>query len=383
MIQPTTGFIVYGVHKDGLSDPLGAPFIDDAVVFRSREALRSSGLKVKDHPVVIATKAEARAALDAMKKDDDVDCVVLFSGTWVWAAHLVAAVQDLQKAGQGGPDMDAPGLPGMAPRRGPRSSRCPGGGGDSSPFRLRRRRRPGGDWPNRQLLQSRAPETALEHVYNWNIWRPRNGPDLRRSRPFAVDEGFRGRYRQPGHHRADPTSQRGQPVRTGGPRTPAAEAVRSRARKVAGQRAFRPSLPGPETCGRKGRVRLLHDPVVSRPGRRLCRNLLCPEHDAGRRVGYLDARRFQHGPFRLPARPPEHGAGLLWRPAAPRQEGPRDQDHRRWGRAAIAGLRLGPAGFATHGIPTEGQAGGLSVKLVCKVGEGRWRGWGGSRVSSG
>jgi L-fucose isomerase-like protein len=36
---------------------------------------------------------------------------------------------------------------------------------------------------------------------------------------------------------------------------------------------------------------------------------------------------------------------------------------------SLAGA-LGPAGFATHGIPTEGQAGGLAVKLVCKVGEG-------------
>jgi L-arabinose isomerase len=31
---------------------------------------------------------------------------------------------------------------------------------------------------------------------------------------------------------------------------------------------------------------------------------------------------------------------------------------------------LGPAGFSEHGIPTEGEAGGLSVKLICKVGEG-------------
>ena len=36
---------------------------------------------------------------------------------------------------------------------------------------------------------------------------------------------------------------------------------------------------------------------------------------------------------------------------------------------SLAG-KLGPAGFATHGIPTEGGAGGLSVKLICKVGEG-------------
>jgi L-fucose isomerase-like protein len=36
---------------------------------------------------------------------------------------------------------------------------------------------------------------------------------------------------------------------------------------------------------------------------------------------------------------------------------------------SLAG-KLGPAGFAEHGIPTEGQAGGLSVRLICKVGEG-------------
>jgi len=36
---------------------------------------------------------------------------------------------------------------------------------------------------------------------------------------------------------------------------------------------------------------------------------------------------------------------------------------------SLAG-KLGPAGFAEHGIPTEGEAGGLSIKLVCKAGEG-------------
>jgi L-fucose isomerase-like protein len=36
---------------------------------------------------------------------------------------------------------------------------------------------------------------------------------------------------------------------------------------------------------------------------------------------------------------------------------------------SLAG-KLGPAGFAEHGIPTEGEAGGLSINLVCKVGEG-------------
>ncbi len=100
MIHPTVGFIVYGVHKDGLKDPLGTPFIDEAVVRASRAALAAAGLRLKEHPVVVATKAEARAALAAMKKDDEVDCVVLFSGTWVWAAHLVGAVRDFAMSGK-------------------------------------------------------------------------------------------------------------------------------------------------------------------------------------------------------------------------------------------------------------------------------------------
>ncbi len=100
MIHPVVGFIVYGVHKDGLKDPLGTPFIDEAVVRGSRDALVAAGMRLKEHPVVVASKPEARAAMAAMKKDDEVDCVVLFSGTWVWAAHLVAAVRDLAMCGK-------------------------------------------------------------------------------------------------------------------------------------------------------------------------------------------------------------------------------------------------------------------------------------------
>ena len=100
MIQPTVGFIVYGVHKDGLKDPMGVPFIDDAIVKRSKEALAKAGMKIVEHDVVIASKEEARSALKRMKADDRIDMVVLFSGTWVWAAHLVAAVRDFMGSGK-------------------------------------------------------------------------------------------------------------------------------------------------------------------------------------------------------------------------------------------------------------------------------------------
>jgi L-fucose isomerase-like protein len=100
LIQPTIGFIVYGVHKDGLKDPMGAPFIDEAVVQRSKDALVKAGLQVVEHDVVVATKAEARAALKKMKSDERIDGIVLFSGTWVWASHLVGAIRDYAAGGK-------------------------------------------------------------------------------------------------------------------------------------------------------------------------------------------------------------------------------------------------------------------------------------------
>ena len=101
MFEPTVGFIVYGVHKDGLKDPMGAPFIDDSVVARSMQALAKAGLKLVRHEVVVASKEEAITALKKMKDDPEVDAVVLFSGTWVWAAHLVGAVRDYAATGKG------------------------------------------------------------------------------------------------------------------------------------------------------------------------------------------------------------------------------------------------------------------------------------------
>jgi L-arabinose isomerase len=100
MIEPNIGFIVYGVHKDGLKDPAGIPFIDDQIVAQSEEALTKAGLKVVRHEAVIASKEEAIAALRRMKNDDQIDAVVLFSGTWVWAAHLVGAIRDYAATGK-------------------------------------------------------------------------------------------------------------------------------------------------------------------------------------------------------------------------------------------------------------------------------------------
>ncbi|MGO8793783.1 MAG: hypothetical protein ACLQLC_03085 [Candidatus Sulfotelmatobacter sp.] len=100
MIEPKVGFIVYGVHKDGLKDPMGQPFIDDAIVQRSKDALKKAGCKLITHDTVIASKEEAVVALHRMKHDEEVDAIILFSGTWVWAAHLVGAIRDYASTGK-------------------------------------------------------------------------------------------------------------------------------------------------------------------------------------------------------------------------------------------------------------------------------------------
>ena len=101
MIEPKVGFIVYGVHKDGLKDPMGQPFIDSNIVERSKKALTKAGLHLVGHQVVVASREEARVALKKMKDDARIDAIILFSGTWVWAAHMVAAVRDFAGSGKG------------------------------------------------------------------------------------------------------------------------------------------------------------------------------------------------------------------------------------------------------------------------------------------
>ncbi len=101
MIKPKVGFIVYGVHKDGLPDPMGQPFIDSDLIEKAATEIQTAGLELVRHDIVIASKQEARDCLSRFKKMDDIDAVILFSGTWVWAAHLVAAIRDFSLTGKG------------------------------------------------------------------------------------------------------------------------------------------------------------------------------------------------------------------------------------------------------------------------------------------
>lgn len=101
MIKSKSAFVVYGVHKDGLKDPDGNLFIDEKIIRDSKEALKNEGIVLQEEALVIATKKEAQDVILALAKDDSIDTLVLFSGTWVWAAHMIGAIREFAKTGKG------------------------------------------------------------------------------------------------------------------------------------------------------------------------------------------------------------------------------------------------------------------------------------------
>lgn len=101
MIKPKMGFIVFGVHKDGLEDPMGVPFINQNIIDESKDAIKAKGVELVENDIIVAYKDEAKEALAKLKNDDSIDGVILFSGTWVWASELVAAVRDFERTGKG------------------------------------------------------------------------------------------------------------------------------------------------------------------------------------------------------------------------------------------------------------------------------------------
>jgi L-arabinose isomerase len=94
---------------------MGAPFIDDELIANAKDALRQAGLELVEHDVILATKQEARECFAKFKKMDDLDAVILFSGTWVWAAHLIGAIRDFSFTGKGILIWTVPGSQGWRP----------------------------------------------------------------------------------------------------------------------------------------------------------------------------------------------------------------------------------------------------------------------------
>ena len=370
MIQPRVGFIVYGVHKDGLKDPMGQPFIDERLVEQSKNALAKAGLNLVTHETVVASKEEAITALGRMKHDDKIDAVILFSGTWVWAAHLVGAIRDYASTGKGVLLWTHPGSQGWRPVGG----LVMHGGlleiGVSHRFVY-------GAAGDTQVIEKIVAYARAAHLKNWlnlSTFGAFGGRGMGQTcgvadpsqwmRVFGVDIDSRD------------TSE---VIRTAEAITQAEIAALTPRLETLFGKAPEPTIVNERSI----RLYLALKKVVERekfdfytiqsfPGLGDTYSATCFAQSMMLEDGYgtstlgdfntgltvllltkLSKERVYYGDLQhLDTKTNE--IKIIGDGACP---------------PSLAG-KLGPAGFAEHGIPTEGEAGGLSVKLTCKVGEG-------------
>jgi hypothetical protein len=370
MIRPCVGFIVYGVHKDGLADPMGRPFIDEVTIARSKEALQARGITLKEHPIVIATKQEASAVFAQMKKDDEVDCVVLFSGTWVWAAHLVAAIRDFSMSGKAVVVWTHPGSQGWRPVGGLVMH------GALMEVGI----------PHRFVYGAAEQKTEVDRVESYC-----KAAHLRRLLNMATIGTFGGRGMGQTCGAADPS----QWMRVFGVdidsrdttdlirhadklSTDAVAALEPRLTKLFGKaperslvndRSIRLYLALREIVSEQGFdfYTLQSFPGLGDDYSATCfaQSMMLEDGWATSTLGDFNSALTVFLLGKLSKEPIYYGdlqhidkakreIKIVGDGAVP---------------PSLAG-KLGPAGFAEHGIPTEGKAGGLSVRLVCKIGEG-------------
>jgi L-fucose isomerase-like protein len=379
MITPKAGFILYGVHKDGLKDPLGKPFIDEAVVRRAKEALKTLGVELVEHRTVVASKREARAAFKEMKDREDVDCVILFAGTWVWAADLVAAARDYAMSGRGLLIWTHPGSQGWRPVGGlvmhgaflevGIPHRFVYGGVDDAVAG-------GGPAPRTEVdrVTSYLKACHLKRVLNMSTIGAFGGRGMGQTcgvadpsqwmRMFGVDIDTR-----------DTTELTRTAERIGESEIASLEPRlvrlfgKSPAKTVVNERSIRLYLALKKLVRENG---FDFYTIQSFPG-------VADDYAA---TCFAQSMMLEdgHGTSTLGDFNTAFSTLLLARLSSERvYYGDLQHIDKASGEIKIIGDgacppslagKLGPAGFAEHGIPTEGGAGGLSVRLICKVGEG-------------
>ena len=370
MIKAKIGFIVYGVHKDGLKDPMGTPFIDDRIVDGAKDALRKSGLELIEHDLVIASKNEARACFDKFKKMNDVDAVVLFSGTWVWAAHLIAAIRDFATTGKGIILWTNPGSQGWRPVGGLVMQ------GALKEIGIKHRFVYGSyEVPSEiEKITSYCRACAMKNLLNMSTIGTFGGRGMGQTcgaadpsqwmRTFGIDIDSRDTSelldtaRKIGRQEIDDAKERiqkffAEPI----PGDDQAErsirlylAIKKMVKKNDWDFYTIQSFPGlgdeySATCFAQSMI--LEDGIgTSTLGDfNTALTVKCLTDMSDEPVYYGDLQHIDKSLNEIK---------IIGDGACP---------------PSLAG-KLGPAGFAEHGIPTEGEAGGLSIKLVCKVGEG-------------
>ncbi|NLF18922.1 MAG: hypothetical protein GX595_16955 [Lentisphaerae bacterium] len=370
MVTPKVGFIVYGVHKDGLKDPMGTPFIDDALVANAKQALRQAGVELVEYDLVVASKAEARACFGAFKRRDDIDAVVLFSGTWVWAAHLIGALRDFAGSGKGIAIWTNPGSQGWRPVGG-------------------------------LVMHGALKEIGLEHRFVYGSWDDPvdvgrivsycRGAALKNRLNMSTIGAFGGRGMGQTCGVADPS----QWMRVFGvdiDSRDTTELVRiaesfsadevARTRREM-QPYFRVPVPSDDLSNRSVRLYLALKAIIAKEGFDFytiqsfpglgddyCASCFAQSMMLQAGVGTSTLSDFNTAmTVKL----------LSDLSTDPVYYGDLQHIDKRRNEIKIIGDgacppglagKVGPAGFAQHGIPTEGGAGGISVELVCKAGEG-------------
>jgi hypothetical protein len=370
MIIPKVGFIVYGVHKDGLLDPMGTPFIDNALVAEAKGALRAAGLELVEHDVVVATKAEARECLRWFRKLDDVDAIVLFSGTWVWAAHLIAALRDFAGSGKGILLWTNPGSQGWRPVGG-------------------------------LVLHGALKEIGLPHRFVYGDYRdPKEigrivsycrASHMKNRLNMSTIGVFGGRGMGQTCGVADPSQWMrvfGVDIDSRDTTEPLKTAKRVTPEELAAARAhvqplFTEPIPADEVAERSLRLYVAIKKIVAREGWDFYTIQSFPGlGDDYSATSFAQSMMLEDGvgTSTLSDFNTAMTVKLLTDLSAERvyygdlqhiDKGTREIKIIGDGACppSLAGQAV-PAGFAQHGIPTEGAAGGLSVELVCKPGDG-------------
>ena len=370
MNKPKVGFIVYGVHKDGLLDPMGTPFIDEGLIDKAGKALEEAGLELVRHDPVIATKQEAAECFSRFKAMNDLDAVVLFSGTWVWASNMIGAIRDFSFTGKGIILWTHPGSQGWRPVGGLVMQ------GALKEVGIKHRFIYGsGDEPGELgKIVSYCRASREKNLLNMSTVGVFGGRGMGQTcgvadpsqwmRIFGVDIDSR-----------DTTEL----LKTAAAISP--EEIREA--KTGMQRYFEDQIPDDETAERSIRLYLAIKKIMKQegwstytiqsfPGLGDDYSATCFAQSMMLNDGVgtstlsdfntlltsklltdLSEERVYYGDLQHIDKA-NNEIKIIGDGACP---------------PSLAG-RLGPAGFAEHGIPTEGEAGGISVKLVCKPGEG-------------
>jgi L-fucose isomerase-like protein len=349
---------------------MGTPFIDSGLIKKARQALINAGLQLVDHDIILATKREAKACFDKFKKQDDIDAIVLFSGTWVWSAHIIAALRDFSASGKGIVLWTNPGSQGWRPVGG-------------------------------LVMQGAMKEIGLKHRYVYGSYDdPREiakinsycrASALLRSLNMSTIGTFGGRGMGQTCGAADPSQwmkifgididSRDTTELLNTAKAVSRQEIKEAKEKI--QKYFSEPIPDNEQASRSISLYLAIKKLVKKnewdfytiqsfPGLGddysatcFAQSMMLEDGIGTSTLGDFNTALTVKCLTDLSTEPVYYGdlqhidksnneIKIIGDGACP---------------PSLAG-KLGPAGFAAHGIPTEGGAGGLSVKLICKVGEG-------------